>query len=181
MESSEVRELPLRAARLAPLEPDTLTMAEHFRSIMLVADSPDTGRVARRMGREAVQDWALAQLAENVELCVSELVGNAVRHAVPDGRLTAFGGGRYVAVALRAWSDWLFVEVSDEDSTPPMLPVGALLEPDLSRLTSNDYVADDGRGLFLVQSLADAVWWAPREAGGKSVFCRFDLRGGDPA
>lgn len=177
MKSSEARDLPLRAARLAPLEPVTLATAESFRSIMLVADSPETGRVARRMGREVVRDWELTLPTDDVELCVSELVGNAVHHATPDGRLTAFGGERHVAVAFRAWSRWLFIEVSDEDSTPPMLPVGELLEPDLSRLESDDVLPDSGRGLFLVQSVADAVWWAPRDAGGKSVFCRFDMNG----
>lgn len=101
----------------------------------------------------------------------------AVHHATPDGRLTAFGGERHIAVAFRAWTHWLFIEVSDEDSTPPMLPVGELLEPDLSCLESDHALHDSGRGLFLVQSIADAVWWAPRDAGGKSVVCRFDVTG----
>jgi len=175
MKSSEVRELPLRAAGLAPLEPVTLATAERFRSIMLVAESPEAARVARQTGREVVRDWELPVSACDVELCVSELVGNAVHHATPDGRLTAFGGKRHVAVAFRAWFHWLFIEVSDENSTPPMLPIGELLEPDLSLLESDDVLPDSGRGLFLVQSVADAVWWAPRDAGGKSVFCRFDV------
>ncbi|WP_431782785.1 ATP-binding protein [Streptomyces chumphonensis] len=170
------------AARLAPLEPVTLASDERFRSITLVADSTDTARVARRAGREMVRDWALPVCAEDVELCVSELVGNAVHHATPNGRMTAFGGERLVAVVFLAWSRWLFVEVADQDSTPPILPVGDLLVPDLSRLETDDVLPDGGRGLFLVQTLASAVWWAPRDEGGKSVFCRFDLEdGGTPA
>ncbi|NLU76152.1 ATP-binding protein [Streptomyces sp. HNM0575] len=180
MKPSEVRELPLRAARLAPLEPVTLATAERFRSIVLVADSPDTCRVARRTGREVVRDWDLTVSTSDLELCVSELVANAVHHATPDGRLTAFGGERHIAVAYRAWSHWLFVEVTDQDSTPPMLPVGELLEPELSRLRADDVLPDSGRGLFLVQSIADAVWWSPRDAGGKSVFCRFDMNRRNP-
>ncbi|MBW1601913.1 ATP-binding protein [Streptomyces sp. JJ66] len=175
MKPAHAREHPLSTARLAPWEPVTLASAERFRSITLVADSTDTAQVARRTGSEVVRDWALPVCADDVELCVSELVGNAVHHATPDGRMTSFGEVRLVAVVFRAWSRWLFVEVADQDSTPPMLPVGDLLVPDLSRLETDDMLPDHGRGLFLVQSLASAVWWSPRDEGGKSVFCRFDL------
>ncbi|MBW1596901.1 ATP-binding protein [Streptomyces sp. JJ38] len=178
MEPGELRELPLRAARHAtagPLMPGSL---ERFRSVQLSAHSPDTGCVARRVAREVSRDWGMARLADDVELCVSELVGNAVHHATPDGGFTDRGGSRRVAVAFRAWPRWLFVEVADEDPKPPMMPVGDLLSPDLSGLALDDLLQDSGRGLFLVQTLADAVWWAPRETGGKSVFCRFDLHGG---
>ncbi|GAA0355052.1 hypothetical protein GCM10010319_35290 [Streptomyces blastmyceticus] len=36
--------------------------------------------------------------------------------------------------------------------------------------------------LFLIiQRLANAVWWSPGEAGGKTVFCRFNLNAGSGA
>ncbi|MEU6486361.1 ATP-binding protein [Streptomyces sp. NPDC046887] len=175
MKPSPPREYPLATARLTPLEPTALSSAERFRSVTLAADSADTARVARRTAGEVVRDWALSVSAGDVELCVSELVGNAVHHATPDGHQTPFGSERLIAVVFRAWSHWLFVEVTDEDSTPPMLPVGELLNPDLSQLEADDILPDHGRGLLLVQSLASAAWWAPRDEGGKSVFCRFDL------
>lgn len=184
MKPTKLQNPTRRALGLAPLEPVALASAEHFRSIMLLADSADTCRVARRMARDIAHDWRLplsASRVDDVEVAVSELTGNAAHHATPDGRLTALGGERYVVVAFRAWSWWLFVEVTDEDSTPPMLPVGDPLLPALSCTPAEDMLHESGRGLFLVQCLADAVWWSPRDAGGKSVFCRFDLNGGDGA
>lgn len=161
-----------------------MAAAERFLSVTLVADSPDTCCVARRMAREVARDWQLpvsAARVDDMQIAVSELVGNSVHHSTPDGRLASFGGERYVMVAFRAWSRWLFIEVADEDATPPMLPVGDPLAPALSSTPVNDMLDESGRGLFLVQYLADAVWWSPRDIGGKSVFYRFDLHGGEAA
>lgn len=156
--------------------PLAMATAHRFHSITLLAEFSDTARAARRTTRETLEEWGLVHLADDVELCVSELVGNAVHHATPDAPLCA--GERHIAVALRAWPKWLFVEVSDEDSTPPMLPLGDLPELGESGASPDALLPEAGRGLFIVQSLADAVWWAPRRQGGKSVFCRFDLNGG---
>ncbi|MGP3949851.1 ATP-binding protein [Streptomyces sp. 7N604] len=157
------------------MEAAIFSTADRFRAITLLADSPDSARVARRMATDILRDWGLKLPAEDVELCVSELVGNAVHHAVPDAGLAEPGGARRVAIAFRAWPKWLFVEVGDEDSTPPTLPVGEFLDPELSGELPEALLANSGRGLAIVQGLADAVWWAPREFGGKSVFCRFDV------
>ncbi|MBB1245756.1 ATP-binding protein [Streptomyces durbertensis] len=175
MELAPMRQVQISAAESAPLKPLALALAERFRSITLIADSADTAHVARRTAGEVVHDWVLQVSRDDVELCVSELVGNAVHHATPDGQLTAFERERLIVVVFRAWSRWLFIEVTDQDSTPPILPVGDLLDHELSTVTTDDVLPEHGRGLFLVQSLASAVWWAPRDAGGKSVFCRFDL------
>ncbi|NKI40430.1 ATP-binding protein [Streptomyces sp. LD120] len=175
MDADRLRQLPLRVAQFAPLEPVKLATSERFRSLVLVVNSPDTAQVARRTAREVARDWRLSTSPQDMELCVSELVGNAFHHATPDGRFMDFGGERRITVSFRAWSRWLFIEVADEDSTPPMLPVGELMGPNLSRLDEDELLPTYGRGLFLVQLLADAVWWAPHDSGGKSVFCRFDL------
>ncbi|MEO3754244.1 ATP-binding protein [Streptomyces sp. B6B3] len=120
--------------------------------------------MARRTARRIVGDWCLPLSADDVELAVSELVGNAVHHAArnaPRGRVT---------VVFRAWSRWLLVEVADESPVPPAFPVGSALSPQPPGL------AEGGRGLYLVGCLADGVWWSARESGGKSVFCRFRFR-----
>ncbi|WP_241562539.1 ATP-binding protein [Streptomyces hoynatensis] len=161
--SPNARPLPIPAARPAPLEPAAFSSAYRFRSITLIANATDTPMVARRMARETLRDWELPGLVDDVELCVSELVGNSVRH-VP--------GERRIGVTFRYWPRRLFLEVADEDPRPPMLPSGGRLGREL------DLLPENGRGLFIVQSLADATWWAPREQGGKSVFCRFDWTGG---
>ncbi|MGW5350521.1 ATP-binding protein [Streptomyces sp. NPDC004031] len=161
------------------MEPSVLAGSERFRAVTLDADAPDTGSVIRRTAFEILHAWGLHPLVDDVTMCLSELVGNVAQHAVPDGwRSTAGGRGRRVTVTFRAWPTCLFLEVSDEDSTPPMLPAGDFLLPEDSQASSDALLADSGRGLLIIQSLSDAAWWAPRDEGGKSVFCRFDHEGG---
>jgi anti-sigma regulatory factor (Ser/Thr protein kinase) len=164
-------------AQSVTLEPSALAGSERFRAVTLDADAPDTGTVIRRTAFELLHDWGLHQLVDNVTLCLSELVGNVAQHAVPDGWHSAASRGRHVAVTFRAWPTCLFLEVSDEDSTPPMLPAGDLLSAD-AEASTEALLTDSGRGLLIIQSLSDAAWWAPRDEGGKSVFCRFDHEGG---
>lgn len=122
--------------------------------------------------------WDLGDLAEDVELCVSELVGNVVLHVIAD-RYSAEPGHRpVVTLTLRSWPRWLFVEVTDEDSDPPTLPLGDGFGPELAEDLPEALLPDHGRGLHIVRTLADGLWWTPGERGGKSVFCRFDLGGG---
>jgi anti-sigma regulatory factor (Ser/Thr protein kinase) len=177
MTSRETHRRSLRMAHSVTLEPSALAGSERFRAVTLDADAPDTGSVIRRTAFEVLHDWGLHQLVENVTLCLSELVGNSVQHAVPDGWHSGASRGRRVAVAFRAWPTCLFLEVSDEDSTPPMLPAGDLLSGDGKGVSAEALLADSGRGLLIIQSLSDAAWWAPRDEGGKSVFCRFDHDG----
>jgi anti-sigma regulatory factor (Ser/Thr protein kinase) len=78
---------------------------------------------------------------ESLLLAVSELCSNAVRHA----------SGEPGSVQLRAWvdADDVHVEVSDDG--------GALAWTELRPDDLPDPEAERGRGLFLVQELADEV------------------------
>ncbi|MDH2391921.1 ATP-binding protein [Streptomyces sp. HNM0663] len=160
---------PRDAARVSPLE--------KYRAMTLFAESSDTAHAARNMAREALQDWGLPQLVDDVRLVVSELVDNVVHHSVPDSVRARPGGSRRVDVSLRKWPKWLFVGVADEDSSPPVSPTGEIFMPHLVGDLPEAVLPDSGRGLLIVQRLADALWWAPEEGGGKTVFCRFDLDG----
>ncbi|MGK5697556.1 ATP-binding protein [Streptomyces sp. URMC 128] len=101
---------------------------------------------ARRALRELLRQWGRTARADVAELLTSELVTNAIVHTDHDAVLTATVGPR----GLR-------VEVRDFVARRPRPRV---------------QVADDGtngRGLFLVQSLADA--WGVRAHGvGKAVW-----------
>ncbi|MEE1764265.1 ATP-binding protein [Streptomyces sp. SP18BB07] len=107
---------------------------------------------ARRALRELLRQWGRPGRSEIAELLTSELVTNAIIHTDHDAVLTA-------TVSPRG----LHVEVRDFVGRRPRPRV----QP-----------ADDstnGRGLLLVQSLADA--WGVRAHGvGKAVW--FDLDGG---
>ncbi|MBT2387473.1 ATP-binding protein, partial [Streptomyces sp. ISL-11] len=101
--------------------------------------------------------------------------GNVVHHAVPDEHLARPGGRRRIEITLTKWSKWLFAGVGDEDSSAPSIPLGGSFSPHLAGDLPEVVVPDCGRGLLIIHGLADALWWAPDEKGGKTVVCRFDL------
>jgi anti-sigma regulatory factor (Ser/Thr protein kinase) len=97
-----------------------------------------------------VGDSAMACMAEDVTLLVSELVTNAVVASTgTDGRpkYTEVNGGLPV-IHLRLWSDRtrIVIEVWDQS---PQVPEVKKPEPD----------AENGRGLLLVESLSERWGW----------------------
>ncbi|GAA5611839.1 ATP-binding protein [Streptomyces platensis] len=153
------------------------TQLEQFRALTLFTESSDTVQAARKLVRSALEDWALGALVDDVVLCASELVGNAVHHAIPDDRLAVPTAARRIDVTLTKWPKWLFLGVTDEDSSPPQFSLGKASSPELVDDPPEPALLDSGRGLRIVQVLADSLWWSPEEVGGKTVFCRFDLVG----
>ncbi|WP_329462701.1 ATP-binding protein [Streptomyces sp. NBC_01431] len=160
------------------VEPDP-SSAGNLLQLTLFAEFPDTLRVARDMATTFLQGSVADETVADVRLIVSELVGNVVHHAVPDCCLARPGGSRRNDVTFKLWPKWLFVGVADEDSTPPLLPLGDTFSLSLGLLGElpEAVLPDSGRGLLLVQRVAAAVWWMPKEPGGKTVWCRFDLDG----
>ncbi|WP_432156545.1 ATP-binding protein [Streptomyces sp. bgisy153] len=146
-----------------------------FLAVTLFAESRSVAQVARDMTAQFLRDTEGAAVVDNARLAVSELVGNVVNHAVPDRPLTLPGGCRRIDVTFRMWPKWLFIGITDEDSSPPLLPLGETVSPDLAGEFIEAVLPDSGRGLLIVQHLADAVWWTPGDQGGKTVWCRFDL------
>jgi len=117
--------------------------------------------IARRFVRITGAMWRLpAPLLDDVELCVSELVGNAVTHTASP------------RVHCRLWSAYgvLFLEVDDEggDASPSVAHAGAEDE--------------SGRGLLLIESFTTAWGTCPRlgpqgPLGGKTVWAAMLLPG----
>ncbi len=106
---------------------------------------------ARRFARQALEQLGCEELAETVQLLVSELVVNAVLHAASPARLS-----------LSIVDERLRVEVADQD---PALPQVQAFAPS----------AASGRGLLILDSLADD-WGVEASAQGKTVW--FALRPG---
>jgi anti-sigma regulatory factor (Ser/Thr protein kinase) len=114
---------------------------------------PESAGTARRLALSVLKVWALPQLNEVVELLVSELVGNAVRHT----------GARTFGLRLLRRRGWIRVEVRDPSrALPCLMPVREL---DVS-----------GRGLFLVDKLADR-WGVDLLPRGKTTW--FEMRVSD--
>ncbi|WP_406124762.1 ATP-binding protein [Streptomyces canus] len=112
-----------------------------------------SAQAARRFTAEALAGWGLAETAraDDVLLCVSELVTNALLHGVPPGR--------QLRLFLRYDVSALVVEVHDSGGGEP-------------RVT--DEADEGGRGLLLVAALAD-TWGFQERALGKFVWCEFEL------
>ncbi|MEW1721732.1 ATP-binding protein [Streptomyces sp. NPDC093109] len=126
---------------------------------------PEAAPRARHHTREVLALRRVdGELAAAVELAVSELVTNAVRHGVC---LCGCIRGPVSLTLLRA-GDRLRVEVADPSRTPPRWPTG--IEAVDAETAAE---AEEGRGLLLVTALA-ADWGdhAGRRRG-KVVWCEF--------
>ncbi|MCZ2527235.1 ATP-binding protein [Streptomyces sp. HB2AG] len=158
------------ACRCAPHPEDLPTRGLH-RCATYSAGTTNASCRARALVAAALADWKLLPLVDDAVMCVAELVGNAARHAgspvgigVSDRRVS-------VGVSCRRYSA-LFIEVGDDDPRFPVLP-GSL--PPAEAPCDVTGLEDGGRGLAIVDALADALWWRRTGNGGKVVLCRFDL------
>ncbi|MEU2154621.1 ATP-binding protein [Streptomyces sp. NPDC019396] len=119
-------------------------------------DPAEVGR-ARRWARSRLAGSGIRDdepVAETLVLLISELVTNAVVHTgCPAVLRMLFGAGETAAGTVR-------VEVADTSACPPS-PRRAERED------------TNGRGLELVDGLADRWGWQP-EGAGKSIWCEVD-------
>jgi anti-sigma regulatory factor (Ser/Thr protein kinase) len=121
------------------------------------ADLPAVAEV-RRLLREHLRDWGMPVLCDTAELLATELVTNALQHTTEGAVLTAKPTpGRTAGQRLR-------IEVYDTLARRPPLPAQA---------TTPDEQGTSGRGLFLVQALADA-WGTHARDKGKVVWFELD-------
>ncbi|MEV7783061.1 ATP-binding protein [Kitasatospora sp. NPDC088351] len=130
-------------------------------------------RTARDFARSALQRWGLGELFDDVALVASELVTNALRHAIgarPDPAGGALGGydcptqaadGRLpIRISLVHRAPQVVCAVSDPSSIGPVA-------------READFVAESGRGLHLVDSFSRSWGWHPL-GGGKVVWALFE-------
>jgi anti-sigma regulatory factor (Ser/Thr protein kinase) len=121
--------------------------------VLRLALPPDVPavRLARRATRDALAAWQLADLEEDAVLLVSELVTNAIRHAVDTGA---------IGLELTSADTWLRLEVQDGD-------------PHWRQMEDLDDCGESGYGFVLVDSLADR-WGVRRICAGKAVWAELD-------
>ncbi|GAA1276113.1 hypothetical protein GCM10009677_32120 [Sphaerisporangium rubeum] len=108
---------------------------------------PTSAAEARRHVRAVLTTWHLSDLVDTAQLLVSELITNALKTTTTSP----------VRLTLDSSRSHLVIEVRDPDPIPP---------------TPRDpFTMDEGgRGLFLVETLAEA--WGHRPASpGKTVWC----------
>lgn len=124
---------------------------------------PDSVRSAREFGVASLTAWRMSDLAEDLRLIISELVGNACRHAVVDGRPEFTP----VTVQLRMLpdNDAVICMVADPN---PLGPV---------RVDAHHF-AESGRGIGLVAAFSREWGWNTANGNGKIVWA---ICGSEPA
>ncbi|MEU4882082.1 ATP-binding protein [Streptomyces althioticus] len=139
-------------------EPLAPTAAAQFPS------SPHGARLARRFAVRCLEGWGHSPASDvscTIALVVGELASNAVRHGRVPGR--DFG----VRLMLDRTAGLIRAEVADAaaDRRPPLAT--PVTPPD----------GESGRGLLLVDVLAERWGWEPREPVGKTVWAECALEG----
>lgn len=107
--------------------------------------------VSRAHIARALADDASPCRVDDLVAAASELVANAVVHAQSD-----------MTVLLEKWQNMVVIAVSDFSNQPPVLQ-------------SLDLLAENGRGLRIVESVADA-WGYQLTDTGKRVWAGFNIR-----
>ncbi|WP_237408033.1 ATP-binding protein [Streptomyces sp. M2CJ-2] len=121
------------------------------------ASTPRGARLARRLAGRCLEEWGhplASDVSCTVALVVGELAANAVRHGhVP-------GHDFRLRLVLDEAAGLVRIEVADA--------AAAKRPPAASPSSCPD--GESGRGLFLVDVLAERWGWEPREPVGKTVW-----------
>ncbi|MGW0534282.1 ATP-binding protein [Streptomyces sp. NPDC003032] len=151
---------PLRQG-LPPLDPSAVSSAA---SVALPARYEAVGS-ARQFTRKTLGQWDLEERFDDIALVVSELVTNALRHALPADTPREHPDPP-VRLHLMRWASRLVCAVRDPSDDSPV-----------TREADDDFSAESGRGLFLVDSFSDGWGWHPLAGTlrGKVVWALFQL------
>lgn len=150
---------PLRQG-LPPLDP---AAARNAATCALPARL-ESVREARQFTRRTLGQWDVGDRFDDACLVVSELVTNALRHAIPR-EPSPQDPTAPVRLHLMRWTERLVCAVRDTSRGTPVAG------------DSDDCSAESGRGLFLVESFSDGWGWHPLAGTltGKVVWAMFQL------
>jgi anti-sigma regulatory factor (Ser/Thr protein kinase) len=117
----------------------------------------DSVKTARDVTRNTLAHWGFAHLGDDAALVVSELVTNAVRYALcphDDG-----GDPPITLMLLRVFPHVVLAVADPSDKAPvPKEP---------------DFISENGRGLYIVETYSRHWGWDRLDTGGKAVWALF--------
>ncbi len=131
-----------------------LTADEPYTTSYPLPFQADSVKTARDVTRSTLADWGLTELSDDAALVVSELVTNAVRYAMYAGHR------RGIELLLMRVSPHVLLAVADPSDEMPTRK-----EP--------DFVSENGRGLYIVETYSQRWGWDPLDSGGKAVWALF--------
>ncbi|MCT7351335.1 ATP-binding protein [Streptomyces sp. 15-116A] len=127
-------------------------IAHRLRCVLPFEAVPAEVRLLRRAATRQLDCWGAPTIAEEVELLVSELATNVIKHV---------GRGAPATLVLEMGESRLRLEVHDKSDVVPVQQ-------------SADCGDECGRGLHLLAAMA-ADWGIVLTAAGKAVWCEIDL------
>jgi anti-sigma regulatory factor (Ser/Thr protein kinase) len=123
-------------------------------------------RAARDFTVATLRRWCTTHSSQDITVVVSELVTNALRHALPEP--VATGPPGEVRLGLLEYGPWLLCAVADpSQATPVPRPSGSL--------------AETGRGLQMISALSDLWGYTEPSDAGKIVWAMFTVRRAAPS
>lgn len=125
---------------------------------LLVACSGEGFARARAFTRETLGGWSIGHRSDDATLVITELAANAVAHAV---LRPAADGTAEVWLGLSLGPSHLLVTVSDPGDEPPAYTP-----------TDDCSLREHGRGLYIVDALAEEWGWTSRPPAGKTVWAK---------
>lgn len=135
-----------------------------------IAPRREAVRDAREFTRTTLQLWDMGDLFDDVALVASELVTNALRHAVRTDEVE-----HRTAEPLDEWSTPIRISLARQASRV----VCAVRDPScvgpVSRIP--DHISETGRGLHLVDCFSATWGWQLLDGTGKIVWALFTLPG----
>lgn len=144
-----------------PSEHDDPQKPEREQSFTFPA-SAEKVPLARAALFKTLCDWGFGQIAEDLLLCLSEAVTNALFYGAPDGHIT---------IHVSATGHTVHIEVDDSGDAEPQL--GAPVAAGGQGAPALDAVPAGGYGLLLIQALSTA-WGVRHLALGKAVWFERD-------
>jgi anti-sigma regulatory factor (Ser/Thr protein kinase) len=148
-----------------PQYPPDLVVGATALCQILLAIGPEAAKAARDFTSRTLRDWRLDELIEEAVLIASELVTNAIRYGqrtCPGGAVEADDAAK-VELAWHRQASRVICMVTDRSPLPPVLG-------------SVDQDSESGRGLLVVQALADTWGWMMLGTTSKAVWAALTIQ-----